>query len=95
MHTSLYLKEIFNFERSLFRADRLDFFVALILVAAVGYAFVNGQSWINKQQQAVHAAQTEESVRLQVVQRTLRRARAGYAGCHNDKPGAALGFDRR
>ncbi len=65
MHTTLYLKEIFNFERSLFRADRLDFFVALILFAAVGYAFINGQSWINKQRQAVHAAQTEESVRLQ------------------------------
>lgn len=77
MHTSLYLKEIFNFERSLFRADRLDFFVALILVAAVGYAFVNGQSWINKQQQAVHAAQTEESVRLQELKDKLARIDAG------------------
>lgn len=77
MHTSLYLKEIFNFERSLFRADRLDFFVALILVAAVGYAFVNGQSWINKQRQAVHAAQTEESVRLQELKDKLARINAG------------------
>ncbi|MDP1772763.1 MAG: DUF3526 domain-containing protein [Methylobacter sp.] len=77
MHTSLYLKEIFNFERSLFRADRLDFFVALILFATVGYAFVNGQSWIDKQQQAVHAAQMEESVRLQELKDKLAGIDAG------------------
>lgn len=77
MHTPLYLREIFNFERSLFRADQLDFFVALILFAAVGYAFVNGQSWMNKQQQAVHVAQTEESVRLQELKDKLARIDAG------------------
>lgn len=59
MHTTLCLKEIVNFERSLFRADRLDFIVGLILFAAFGYAFINGHSWMNKQQQAVHAAQTD------------------------------------
>lgn len=85
MHTTLYLKEIFNFERSLFRADRLDFFVALILFAAVGYAFVNGRSWIDKQQQAVHAAQTEESVRLQELKDKLARIDAGSL-----KPGKAF-----
>ncbi len=77
MHTTLYLKEIFNFERSLFRAERLDFFVALILFAAIAYAFVNGQSWVNKQQQAVHAAQTEESVRLQELKNNLNKIDAG------------------
>lgn len=77
MHTTLYLKEIFNFELSLFRADRLDFIVALILFAAVGYAFVNGHSWMNKQQQAVHAAQTEESVRLHELKDKLAKIDAG------------------
>jgi ABC-2 type transport system permease protein len=73
----VYLKEIFNFERSLFRADRLSLMVALILFAAVGYAMVNGQSWMNKQQQAVHAAQTEESVRLQELKDNLGKIDAG------------------
>ncbi len=85
MHTTLYLKEIFNFERSLFRADRLDFIVALILFAAVGYGFVNGQSWIDKQQQAVYAAQTEESVRLQELKDKLAGIDAGSL-----KPGKAF-----
>lgn len=84
MHTTLYLKEIFNFERSLFRADRLDFMVALILFAAVGYAFINGQSWMNKQQQAVHAAQTEESARLRELKDKLAGIDAGSL-----KPGKA------
>lgn len=77
MHTQLYLKEIFNFERRLFRADRLDFIGALILFAAVGYAIVNGQSWMNKQQQAVYAAQTEELVRLQELKDNLGKINAG------------------
>jgi ABC-2 type transport system permease protein len=77
MHTTLYLKAIFNFERSLFRADRLDVLVAFILFAAVGYAFVNGHAWMNKQQQAVHAAQAEESARLQNLKETLVKIEAG------------------
>ncbi len=77
MHTSLYLKEIFNLERALFRADRLDFIVAVILFAAIGYAMVNGQSWVNKQQQAVHAAQAEESARLHELKDNLAKIDAG------------------
>jgi ABC-2 type transport system permease protein len=56
---------VFHHERRLFRADRLTFMVALILMTAIGYAIFNGVSWVNKQQQAVHAAQTDERTRVQ------------------------------
>lgn len=77
MHTQRYLKTIINLERALFRADHLDLLVTVILFVSVGYALVNGQSWLHKQQQAVHAAQTEESVRLQELKDNLGKIDAG------------------
>ena len=77
MHTQLYLKEIVNFEYRLFRADRLGLIIALILFAAASYAIINGQSWVNKQQQAIQAAHTEEQARLQKLKDNLGKINAG------------------
>lgn len=78
MQATTLLGAVFHHERRLFRAERLTLIVALIVLAATGYAIVNGQSWVNKQQQAVRAAQTEELARVQ-------EAKANFAAMNEGK----------
>lgn len=78
MQATTLFGEVFHHERRLFRADRLTLIVALILLTAIGYALINGQSWVNKQQQAVRAAQTEELARVQ-------EAKANFAAMNEGK----------
>ncbi|MBA4142423.1 MAG: hypothetical protein H0X43_05305 [Nitrosospira sp.] len=64
MTPSFLFGEAFRHERRLFSADRLTALIVLILLAAIGYGIHNGKAWVEKQQQAVSAAQAEEKARL-------------------------------
>lgn len=70
-------REVFRHERRLFRADRLTLIVALLLLTAIGYAIVNGQSWVIKERQAVRTAQMEELARVQELKTNLAAMNAG------------------
>lgn len=77
MSATFVFLESLRHERRLFGAERLQLIVALILLAAIGYAIGNGHAWVTHRQQAVAMASAEEQGRQQANRAALAAIQAG------------------